>query len=364
MEEEAVDTVSRGDSESPSPGLSSRMSSYLSGKTPISYLQELCTKRGLTPQYDLIANEGAVHEPTFVFKVVVGDIVGTGKGPSKKKAKHNAAVSVLNQLHGVQNSETEGENKVNGSEENGGSPDPKENGEELDGDESMVGNPVGELQEMTQKKLWPPPVYDYTSEQGPPHAREFICTVRLFQIAEQGVGRSKKLAKRNAAHAMLDIIKKGLATPTPDVTDHIEEHDEDNIPMPQSDVRSSYSNLKDGVKVATLNPQASQRISQFYQGMKARTGKNLQALQQTKALNTPGSTNYCQMLQEIAEEQRFEVTYVDIQEISVSGNHQCLVQLSTMPVAVCHGTAPTRDEAHGMAAHNALQYLKIMTRKA
>ena len=53
---------------------------YLQGKTPISFLQELCTKRGLTPQYDLIANEGAVHEPTFVFKVTAGDIIGTGKG--------------------------------------------------------------------------------------------------------------------------------------------------------------------------------------------------------------------------------------------------------------------------------------------
>ena len=54
--------------------------SYLQGKTPISFLQELCTKRGVTPQYDLIANEGAVHEPTFVFRVTGGDFVGTGKG--------------------------------------------------------------------------------------------------------------------------------------------------------------------------------------------------------------------------------------------------------------------------------------------
>ena len=53
---------------------------FLQGKTPISFLQELCTKRGITPQYDLIANEGAVHEPTFVFKVVAGEHVGTGKG--------------------------------------------------------------------------------------------------------------------------------------------------------------------------------------------------------------------------------------------------------------------------------------------
>lgn len=74
--------------------------------------------------------------------------------------------------------------------ENGGEPASvkSENGEEVEDEESLVGNPVGELQEMTQKNLWPPPIYDYTSEQGPPHAREFICTVRLFQIAEQGNG--------------------------------------------------------------------------------------------------------------------------------------------------------------------------------
>lgn len=50
------------------------------GKTPISYLQELCTKRGITPQYDLIANEGAVHEPTFIMRVTVGEIISSGKG--------------------------------------------------------------------------------------------------------------------------------------------------------------------------------------------------------------------------------------------------------------------------------------------
>ncbi len=59
---------------------------YLQGKTPISFLQELCTKRGITPTYDLIANEGAVHEPTFVFKVTAGDFIGTGKGTTEKVA--------------------------------------------------------------------------------------------------------------------------------------------------------------------------------------------------------------------------------------------------------------------------------------
>ena len=56
--------------------------------------------------------------------------------------------------------------------------------------ESDGRNPVGELQEMTQKRLWPPPVYEFTNEIGPAHAREFVCNVRLFNICEQGARSS------------------------------------------------------------------------------------------------------------------------------------------------------------------------------
>ncbi len=163
---------------------------YLQGKTPISFLQELCTKRGITPTYDLIANEGAVHEPTFVFKVTAGDFIGTGKGPSKKKAKHNAAMSVLNQMMGIT---TNGQNQMVEDYQSAASTAAAAAASGASGDNasgpvsSLVGNPVGELQELTQKRLWPPPIYDFTSEQGPPHAREFICTVRLWKFTEQGI---------------------------------------------------------------------------------------------------------------------------------------------------------------------------------
>ena len=45
-------------------------------KTPVSLLQELYVKRGINPKYDLIQIEGAIHEPTFKYRVSVGDIVG------------------------------------------------------------------------------------------------------------------------------------------------------------------------------------------------------------------------------------------------------------------------------------------------
>lgn len=74
------------------------------------------------------------------------------------------------------------------------------------------------------------------------------------------------------------------------------------------------------------------------------------------------SVNFVQYLQEIASEQQFEVTYVDIDEKTYSGQFQCLVQLSTLPVAVCQGSGKTSKNAQTNAARNALEYLKIMTK--
>lgn len=48
---------------------------------------------------------------------------------------------------------------------------------------------------------------------------------------------------------------------------------------------------------------------------------------------------------------------------SFVGKCQCLVQLSTLPVAVCYGTGVTSKDAQASAAQNALEYLKIMTKK-
>jgi len=38
----------------------------------------LYVRQGITPKYDLVQIEGAVHEPTFKYRVTVGDAVATG----------------------------------------------------------------------------------------------------------------------------------------------------------------------------------------------------------------------------------------------------------------------------------------------
>lgn len=49
--------------------------------------------------------------------------------------------------------------------------------------------------------------------------------------------------------------------------------------------------------------------------------------------------------------------------LPLSGDHQCLVQLNSMPVAVCYGRGPSLEEARQSAAYSALEYLKLMTKK-
>merc|ERR1712018_150388 len=71
-------------------------------KTPVSLLQELYVRKGITPKYDLVQIEGAVHEPTFKYRVTVGELVATGCGQSKKKAKHTAAKAMLDKLIALQ----------------------------------------------------------------------------------------------------------------------------------------------------------------------------------------------------------------------------------------------------------------------
>jgi hypothetical protein len=73
-------------------------STNTSSKTPVSLLQEICSKNQTAPPvYELMSAEGQMHQPLFVYKCSLGtDYSAVGKGSSKKKAKHASALAVLN----------------------------------------------------------------------------------------------------------------------------------------------------------------------------------------------------------------------------------------------------------------------------
>lgn len=75
------------------------------------------------------------------------------------------------------------------------------------GDEKVVGNPIGWLQEMCMAKHWPPPTYETELEVGLPHERQFTIACAVLKYKEIGQGKSKKVAKRIAAHKMWKFLQ-------------------------------------------------------------------------------------------------------------------------------------------------------------
>uniref|UniRef100_A0ABD2WKJ7 DRBM domain-containing protein n=1 Tax=Trichogramma kaykai TaxID=54128 RepID=A0ABD2WKJ7_9HYME len=316
----------------------------LPSKTPVSVLQELLSRRGTTPKYELVQIEGAIHEPTFRYRVTVADVVAVGTGRSKKEAKHAAAKAVLDKLIGVSTENPEAPIPNSISDAQG-----MQDMQSSFGDDKIANNPIGSLQELCMSRHWPPPRYSMQGEEGLPHEREFTIICHILQFEQVGQGKSKKLAKRQAAHKMWLALQDTSSLTVAEETK-----------IPGKSLVPQYTELKE-CRIATLTTVHSHKVSQFHKTLKCSKGDKLDELQD-KSLNHD-VINLVQFLQEIALEQKFEVTYVDIEERSKTGKCQCLVQLSTLPVAVCYGSGRTSNDAQTAAAQNALEYLKIMTKK-
>ena len=106
----------------------------------------------------------------------------------------------------------------------------------------------------------------------------------------------------------------------------------------------------------------SKVLQDFYKKLQESGKAKLLALHRS-SLREP-NLDYVRLLAELGQEQGFEITYVDIEERSASGENQCLVQLSTLPVAVCYGVGQNQATANNDAARHALNYLKLMTKKS
>ncbi|XP_029967748.1 interferon-inducible double-stranded RNA-dependent protein kinase activator A homolog isoform X2 [Salarias fasciatus] len=274
------------------------------GKTPIQILHEYGTKSGNLPVYVMEKAEGMAHHPSFIFSVSIGEVSCRGQGSSKKAAKHMAAEAALHMLNidpGIVNVPVK-------SDSNGTAP---ETNSHL--------NSVGILQELALQRGWRLPEYSVLREVGPPHQREFTVTCRVETLSEKAVANSKKSAKKASAEKMLAKLQ-------------------------------SLS----GCSEITWTPTPSVR----FENIRNSTAEKISLLRRNP-LSIP-NTDYIQMMLELSKEQGFEVTYFDIDELTVNGQYQCLAELSTSPVTVCHGTGISCSNAHNDAAHSALQYVKIM----
>ncbi len=380
-----------------SPGAASSCSIPVT-KTPVSLLQELYVKRGITPKYDLVQIEGAVHEPTFKYRVTVGDFVATGCGQSKKKAKHTAAKAVLDKIRAMQRHQLKHE-AANAPTATTSTSDgnavvckrsdmipiiPELEVADLASpyDDRIEGNPVGELQEICMNRRMQPPIYEGQSyfstylasellksllsvslEEGQPHERKFVIVCKVGKYQESGNGKSKKLAKRQSASRMLKTLQThpldndmmggpvGEGESAAAAAASLHTIDEDDLAQGMALQRSRE--LKQGKAFTQSN------LSIFYRNLKCGKGTVLAALQDRSREEL--LKNGEKILDEIAAEQCFSVTYVDIEEKSTTDQFHTIVQISTVPVAVCFGVGDTEEESKAAAAFNGCLYLQLMT---
>ncbi|XP_052017768.1 RISC-loading complex subunit TARBP2 isoform X4 [Apodemus sylvaticus] len=294
------------------------------GKTPISLLQEYGTRIGKTPVYDLLKAEGQAHQPNFTFRVTVGDTSCTDSSLPEDTAVIAAEAAAPVPPAVLTRSP------------------PMEMQPPVSPQQSEC-NPVGALQELVVQKGWRLPEYMVTQESGPAHRKEFTMTCRVERFLEIGSGTSKKLAKRNAAAKMLLRVH----TVPLDARDGAEaEPDDDHFSIGVSSRLDGLRNRGPGCTWDSLRNSVGEKIL----SLRSCSVGSLGAL---------GSA-CCNVLSELSEEQAFHVSYLDIEELSLSGLRQCLVELSTQPATVCYGSAVTREAARGDAARRALQYLRIM----
>lgn len=60
---------------------------------------------------------------------------------------------------------------------------------------------------MCMSRHWPPPKYSMEGEEGLPHERQFTIVCTILKYRQVGQGKSKKLAKRQAAHKMWQSLQ-------------------------------------------------------------------------------------------------------------------------------------------------------------
>ncbi|XP_044938047.1 double-stranded RNA-binding protein Staufen homolog 1 isoform X3 [Mustela lutreola] len=186
-------------------------------KSEISQVFEIALKRNLPVNFESfplkqVAREsGPPHMKSFVTKVSVGEFVGEGEGKSKKISKKNAAIAVLEELKKLPplpavervkpriKKKTKSIVRLQSSTDNG---------------PGM--NPISRLAQIQQAKKEKEPEYMLLTERGLPRRREFVMQVKVGNHTAEGTGTNKKVAKRNAAENMLEILgfKVPQAQPT------------------------------------------------------------------------------------------------------------------------------------------------------
>nr|CAI5853229.1 unnamed protein product [Callosobruchus analis] len=305
-------------------------------KSPISLVYEIALKRNLNVTFEVLSEKGPPHMKVFVTQCRVGNFVADGEGNGKKISKKRSAEKMLEELSklpplpAIMNIAQLKRKRV---------PNKKK---------------TRNLIKIQQAHKEREPVYTVLEERGAPRRREFVIEASVNGHSCTGVGPNKKIAKRNAAEALLAEL--GHTTNAPSNKPCCPKADKE----PESNV-IQHCNDK-GRKVTFVEDN-----QQEHQAPQCIGGSGGRQLVPGVLLVTDQSSTGFQKQKDAVNDKPMQVQQQQIKgppPIQFSdfpkANHEMyltLVSLGTNPPQVCHGEGPTTDASHEKAALEALRVL-------
>lgn len=366
-------------------------------KSEISLVHEIALKRNLPVNFEVIRESGPPHMRNFVTRCSVGEFMTNGEGNGKKASKKRAAESMLDKLRTL----TPLPPCAAKAKRNTGNKKKNRNLIKVEIQKTDVSygvgiNPISRLIQIQQAKKEKEPVYTLVAERGMPRRREFVIQVQVNDQVCTGVGPSKKLAKRNAAEAMLQHLGYSRPSPQPakpaiktggecsvapadkKVTfiDHDTPHVSDAasgrqlVPgvllMPNDGNRSqgnTYITGRPDNVAAGANSSYSPKTTATIAKELLDTGASPTAEALVKTGTNAGSTQQVvsskQQLLYLAKVLNINVQITDFPKGNNKSEYLSLVSLS-IPPHMCHGAGPSISASHDMAALTALRALAEM----
>lgn len=274
-------------------------------KSPISVIHEMAVKKGCTVQFELVTESGPTHMPNFVIRCVLGQDSCIGQGNSKKQAKKKAAEALVRKLEqqedGSCGSVASGggdqvtqdiENKIESaveshSDEKSVAPanqttyqpmrdliSPSISISEDDKDHPV--HPVNQLSILVRSQRKEEPNYLLIYERCLNKKRkEFVvqCTVRdpgIALLTAVGIDPIRKVAKKKAAEAMMQLIVTGRSSPEiclppkpshPPILKDTQNRQSDNAVRRERKVSFSDKSVDKGNKRAIVDKTEIKQIS-------------------------------------------------------------------------------------------------------
>lgn len=337
-------------------------------KSPVSLVHERALKRGLLVSFEVVSEIGKPHIRTFRTKCTVGDNVTLGEGPSKKVSKRHAAEFMLEELNrlpplidAIQNRPLRVKRKP---------PATKKKSRNLikvyieprsESEAAEEVNPVSRLVQIQQAKREKEPVYNLIEEKGAPRRREFIMEVTMGKNSAQGMGSSKKVAKRAAAEALLAQL--GYSKPTQPTKPSIKTGESENT---ETKARKVTFLEDDQINETQPHPVGGTIGRQLVPGLllvdggqesKLGSGPSVQIVAEElrgQQQQNPASVSPKDQLKYLSQLFNFSVEFNDFPKGAMNKEYLSLVTLSTDPPQVCHGNGPTKIASRNQAALKAL----------